>query len=377
MPDTLPRLKKDRTPETFYRTAKYLRYWDGTDLLCEHKEPPPKCATCKLSSPNQIIPSVNRLVPTPITIPVATPAPLANGWPALILPHKEVVIIPGLRNNDVGSKYRVSHKIGSGSFGVVYEGANIQSNERVAIKIEAIDAKYPQLVTEYNTYSKLPPGIGIPKVHWLGSNKHIRIMVMDLLGPNLETMFTNAGRKFNLSAIIDLGIQMISRVEYYHANGLLHRDIKPDNFVLGAPHGSNSSVLYLVDLGLARKYSDENRAHIPHRENLKCVGTLRYMSLNVHLGVEPSRRDDMESIGLILLYFLHGRLPWQGMKSKTNEEKVVKIREKHASTTIEMLCTGSPVSFAEYLRYCRTMRFEQKPDYAYLRRLLKGAVALS
>jgi serine/threonine protein kinase len=154
----------------------------------------------------------------------------------------------------------------------------------------------------------------------------------------------------------------------------LSRDIKPDNFLIGSNKKSN--IIYLIDFGLAKKYRDaRSHQHIPYRENKNLTGTARYASINAHLGLEQSRRDDMEAIGYCLMYFLRGSLPWQGLKAQTKHEKYHKIMETKMSTPVESLCKGYPVEFMTYMNYCRALRFEDKPDYNYLRRLFKELFA--
>ncbi|CAJ1340053.1 unnamed protein product [Effrenium voratum] len=155
-----------------------------------------------------------------------------------------------------------------------------------------------------------------------------------------------------------------------HAKNFIHRDIKPDNFLIGL--GKKANQVHIIDFGLAKKYRDpKTQQHIPYRENKALTGTARYASVNTHLGIEQSRRDDLEAVGYVLMYFNRGSLPWQGLKANSKKEKYEKIMEKKMSTPIEVLCKHFPCEFATYLNYCRSLRFEDRPDYAYLRRLLK------
>jgi casein kinase 1 len=207
-------------------------------------------------------------------------------------------------------------------------------------------------------------------VHWYGVEGDYNVMVIDLLGPSLEDLFSFCNRKLSLKTVLMLADQMINRVEYVHAKNFIHRDIKPDNFLIGL--GKKANQVHIIDFGLAKKYRDpKTQHHIPYRENKNLTGTARYASVNTHLGIEQSRRDDLEAIGYVLMYFNRGSLPWQGLKANAKKEKYEKIMEKKMSTPIEVLCKHFPCEFVTYLNYCRSLRFEDRPDYAYLRRLLK------
>ena len=163
--------------------------------------------------------------------------------------------------------------------------------------------------------------------------------------------------------------QVLEVLAFMHAHGVIHRDIKPENILLKQP---GSWEIAVTDFGLAKKYRDSRtHQHIPYREHKNLTGTARYASLNTPLGIEQSRRDDMESMGYVLLYFLRGSLPWQGLKAQTKREKYDKISDKKYSTPIEVLCKGFPSEFATYLNYCRSLRFDEKPDYAYCRKLFR------
>ncbi|CAL9161244.1 unnamed protein product [Musa hybrid cultivar] len=270
----------------------------------------------------------------------------------------------------VGNKFRLGRKIGSGSFGEIYLGTNIQTNEEVAIKLENVKTKHPQLLYESKLYKILQGGTGIPNVRWFGVEGDYNVLVMDLLGPSLEDLFNFCSRKLSLKTVLMLADQMINRVEFVHSKSFLHRDIKPDNFIMGL--GRRANQVYIIDFGLAKKYRDTStHQHIPYRENKNLTGTARYASVNTHLGIEQSRRDDLESLGYVLMYFLRGSLPWQGLKAGTKKQKYEKISEKKVATSIEALCRGYPSEFASYFHYCRSLRFEDKPDYGYLKRLFR------
>ncbi|XP_063120245.1 casein kinase I isoform X4 [Rattus norvegicus] len=214
-------------------------------------------------------------------------------------------------------------------------------------------------------------GVGIPSIKWCGAEGDYNVMVMELLGPSLEDLFNFCSRKFSLKTVLLLADQMISRIEYIHSKNFIHRDVKPDNFLMGL--GKKGNLVYIIDFGLAKKYRDaRTHQHIPYRENKNLTGTARYASINTHLGIEQSRRDDLESLGYVLMYFNLGSLPWQGLKAATKRQKYERISEKKMSTPIEVLCKGYPSEFSTYLNFCRSLRFDDKPDYSYLRQLFRN-----
>lgn len=270
----------------------------------------------------------------------------------------------------VGKKYRLGRKIGSGSFGDIYLGTNMTTGEEVAIKLESVKTKHPQLLYESKIYRILHGGLGIPNVRWYGIEGDYNVMVLDLLGPSLEDLFNYCGRRFQLKTVLMLADQLLGRLEYVHTKSFIHRDVKPDNFLIGL--GKRQSVIHIIDFGLAKKYRDpRSHQHIPYRENKNLTGTARYASINTHIGIEQSRRDDLESLGYVLMYFIRGSLPWQGLKANTKKQKYERIMDRKMSTSTEQLCKGYPTEFRSYFEYCRSLRFEDRPDYAYLKRLFK------
>ncbi|CAF1363606.1 unnamed protein product [Adineta ricciae] len=271
----------------------------------------------------------------------------------------------------VGGKYRVGRKIGSGSFGDIYLGTNINSDEEVAIKLEYVRTKHPQLHIESKIYRIMQNGVGVPSVKWFGVEGDFNVLIMDLLGPSLEDLFVFCQRKFSLKTVLMLAEQMINRVDFIHSKNFIHRDLKPDNFLMGL--GRKTNYVYIIDFGLAKRYRDtRTHQHIPYREDKNLTGTARYASINTHLGIEQSRRDDLESLGYVWMYFNRGSLPWQGLKSVSKRQKYERISEKKMSTSVAELCKGFPAEFSSYLTYCRSLRFDDKPDYSHLRELFRN-----
>jgi len=270
----------------------------------------------------------------------------------------------------VARKFRVGPKIGSGSFGEIYAGTNVHTGEEVAIKLEPLKSKHPQLLYESKIYRILQGGYGIPGVKWFGSEGDYNVLVIDLLGPSLEDLFNYCGKRLSLKTVLMLADQMIARLEFMHSRSYIHRDVKPDNFLIGT--GSRKHICHVIDFGLAKKYQDpRNGRHIPYLEGKNLTGTARYASISTHLGFEQSRRDDMESLGFVLMYFLRGSLPWQGLKATTKKQKYLRIMERKQATHPENLCRGYPTEFLAFFAHCSSLGFEDRPDYRYLKRIFK------
>lgn len=229
-------------------------------------------------------------------------------------------------------------------------GTNLKTGENVAVKLETVKTKYPQLYYEAKLYKYLKGTVGVPNVYYYGTEGDYNCMVIDMLGPSLEDLFDYCKRKFTLKTVLMVGDHMIQRLESLHDKCFLHRDIKPDNFLMGL--GKNQHIVYVIDFGLAKRYKDPRTGdHIPYRDGKSLTGTARYASANTHLGIEQGRRDDLESIGFVLIYFLKGKLPWQGIPAKTKKSKYDRIKEKKISTTVDELCKSIPKEFAKYLQY--------------------------
>jgi len=277
----------------------------------------------------------------------------------------------------IGGKFRLGSKIGSGSFGAIHLGVNLRTGEEVAIKLEPLKSRHPQLLYEAKIYKGLAGSVGIPSIHWYGVQDSYTVMVLDLLGPSLEDLLTFCKGRLSLKTVLMVADQMINRLECVHSRNIIHRDVKPDNFLLGL--GRRANQVNLIDFGLSKKYRDsKTQVHIPYREGKALTGTARYASINAHAGLEQSRRDDLEALGYVLIYLVKGCLPWQGLLSKTpktKQERYDEIMQLKIDTSLKDLCKDLPGQFEEYLTYCRKLQFEERPDYGYLRQLLRDAFA--
>ena len=275
--------------------------------------------------------------------------------------------------------YKLKKKIGEGSFGKIYIAININTKEELAVKLEKRDSDSESsrslLETEAYILSHLK-AFGLPDIKIYGCNSDYNILIMELLGQSLENLFQSQNKSFSIKTACMLGIQMVDRIEYIHSRKIIHRDIKPDNFVMG--RGLKSHIVYVLDFGLSKKYwSSSHKCHIPFIDGKKLTGTARYASINALSGYEQSRRDDLESIGYIIMYFIRGSLPWQGLKINKKEDRYKKICEKKKSTSAKDLCSGFPSEFEKFVSYTRNLEFTEVPDYNYLRDLLKNVIKKS
>eukprot|EP00440_Ansanella_granifera_P045874 gb/GFBE01049691.1/.p1 GENE.gb/GFBE01049691.1/~~gb/GFBE01049691.1/.p1 ORF type:complete len:346 (+),score=33.33 gb/GFBE01049691.1/:1-1038(+) len=263
--------------------------------------------------------------------------------------------------------------IGRGSFGEVYSGKMLKTGKDVAVKLESIHAPSNKLklLSEARNYELLEGSPGVPHLYWYGTEGDLNIMVIDLLGPSLERVFQTSGRVFDLKTTLALGIQMIDCIEGVHNCGLIHRDVKPANILMGG--ASDPYLLHLVDFGLAKRYIEKrSEQHIRLRTKKAFTGTATFASARTHLGLEQSRRDDLEAVGFILVYFLRGRLPWQDLQTDTGSTREEKITEMKSRLSPHDLCEGLPEELTVFLEYCKALGFQDKPDYNLLRCLLRG-----
>ena len=254
----------------------------------------------------------------------------------------------------INKKYTLLEKIGEGSFGCIYRGQNIRTSEYVAIKVEPIKNETKLLKNESNVYQYLNNSLGIPSVKWFGKDDENYYMVIDLLGQSLQSLL-NKNDSFSLKLVLQIGIHILDLLKTIHDKGLVHRDIKPDNFLVGI--NDKIKTIYIIDFGLCRSFIKDSK-HIEERKTSSLIGSQMYASINAHNFIELTRRDDLESLGYMLLYFYLGSLSWQTDTKKDFE--IVKAKQNIINET------NIPLVLINYMKYVRSLEFEEKPNYYLL-----------
>ena len=270
------------------------------------------------------------------------------------------------------SKYKITKKVGEGSFGKVYKAIYNKTEEEFAIKTEN-KTKGQGLLEVEATIMNYLRGPNIPIIKSFGFSGNYNVLVMQLLDKSLEDLI-NKYNKFSIKTTAMLGYQMVNILQYIHDKHIIHRDIKPDNFVMGAKEKNDR--LFLLDFGLAKKYrSSHTLVQYPYIKKRKLTGTARYASIHALEAYEQSRRDDLESVGYVLMYFLRGNLPWQGLRVRSKEDRYKRILEKKKEISSEELCKNFPDEFYKYVDYTRNLEYEENPDYDMLRKLFLDVIS--
>lgn len=257
----------------------------------------------------------------------------------------------------------VVKEIGHGAFGRVYLVREPDTGTEYACKTEELGVDVPQLDYERRVYQALTGTPGVPTAYFWWQRDGKNWLAMELLGPSLEKC---VGKLTQWDVVHWIFPQALSIVERVHAHDFLHRDIKPENLLTG-PKGIESKQIYLVDYGLCKRFRMDHSDHIPYRDGKRLTGTVRYASVRTHIGEEQSRRDDLESLGYVMVYLIRRRLPWMGLGGKDKEERHRLIMKTKIDTSPEALCEGLPPGFVHYFRNVRSLGFDQSPDYALLR----------
>lgn len=261
----------------------------------------------------------------------------------------------------IGKKYILLDLIGSGSFGSIYQGENVRTQEKVAIKVEPIKNETKLLKNEATIYQYLSNKQGIPEVKWYGKDNINYYMVLNLLGESLEAIKEQKGT-FSLKTTLQIGINILDLLLTIHEAGLIHRDVKPDNFLLSL-NDTNKNI-NIIDFGLCKSYLN-NEKHIEMKQTSSLIGTPSYASINAHNFMELSRRDDLESLGYMLIYFYLGMLEWQ--KVDTSNHTIIKEMKSNV-----IYNTKIPPILIEYIKFVRTIEFEEKPYYHTIFEMLKN-----
>jgi len=263
-------------------------------------------------------------------------------------------------------KYEIKYNqlIGKGGFGKVYLATEKISNKNLAIKIEQENTKnnFSYLLNEFKIYQKLKGYNHIPKIYDCFKIDNKNYLVMEILGSSLDSIFKKYNKKFSLTTILNIGLQIIDILEYIHSKNIIHRDLKPDCFLVG---NINKAKINIIDFGFASNFIDPKLGLPYPLKTDSFVGNYKFTSFNsIVFGYNKSRRDDIESLAYILIYFLKGSLPWENKKDKTE------IQNIRRQISIDMLCTDIPLEIKSFLSYSWKLKFFEKPDYNYLRNLL-------
>jgi serine/threonine protein kinase len=272
-----------------------------------------------------------------------------------------------LKNKILLQKFKIIKRIGKGAFGCVYLGKDLSKEEHVAIKLEIRDQN--DIILERETYILyMLKGLGIPQVIAYGHNLKYNILIQELLGKSLDNILFDKKYKFSLKDSCMAGIQILDRLEYIHNKGIIHRDIKADNFLIGI---KKKEIIYIIDFGLAKQYlNNKTGKHVKYCVNKKWSGTSRFASANTLKGIEPSRRDDMESFCYLLLYLMKGSLPWDQINEPSEINEILIIYKMKEYMPADIMFKDLPWQMSEFYKYCKNLNFEQKPNYNYLRKLL-------
>ena len=263
-------------------------------------------------------------------------------------------------------KYRLYNLIARGAFGTVFLGENVLTKEKVAIKIEERNKLRISLEKEaYILYYLKGPGL--PEIKSFGRIKNYNILVETLLGRSLYQIFNDCQKKFTIKDVCMIGLQMIERIEYVHSKNYIHRDIKPHNFLVSL---KNEGQIYIIDFGLSKKYKSDRGNHVKFNITKHLTGTPRFCSINSMRGVEQSRRDDLESLSYLILYFCKGYLPWQGLKISSKNRRLDSVTDMKKKLNIEKFCQGLPPEIIAFYKYTRKLGFAENPKYGYMKNLL-------
>jgi casein kinase I family protein HRR25 len=270
--------------------------------------------------------------------------------------------------NIILRKYRLLEEIGRGSFGVVHRGIHIKKNMEVAIKIEEVNADIALLHNETQIYHYLSNIVGVPSLKWFGVENGKRYMVSELLGESLQIVKNRDYKKGMTANMVScFAISALDIISNLHYKELLHRDIKPDNFLSGTKIDSTLpecvTAPHLIDFGISTTYTNEQGEHIEETKTKGLIGTPNYASIQSHSRMEMGRRDDLESLGYVLLYLLTNelQLPW----CKLKEETLIFQKKKEFRKQIMDHHTNN-IPIVQYFKKVYLLSYKQEPDYQNL-----------
>ena len=276
-------------------------------------------------------------------------------------------------------KYKIEKLLGEGKFGMVYKGWNIRSQQPVAIKLEKGDIRLLKHETTILHYLHSKGVRNIPMILWYGIYAD---QFPCLIMPFYKCSLLDLSLKLDALTLSYVMQNMLSILENIHGHGVIHRDIKPQNFMMSS--GAMTDIC-LIDFGLATYYMEDHKTHIPmekHREHI--LGTPKYISLYVHEGIAPSRRDDLISLGYVFMYLKYGGLPWDGIPEGDNNtlspthvshrrNQIIKMAKERVKEEMETHEGGDLDAMekrcVQYWQYCNRLEFDTTPNYGALIRL--------
>lgn len=289
-----------------------------------------------------------------------------------------------------GDAWEVGSRVAGGSFGDVYIGRNVVTGQHAAVKLEKVrSGNSTSWLQEVKMYRCVTPHPGVPALLWSGlASDGRRGIALELLGPSLDDLFNALQRSISIPTLCAVAVALVDRIAWLHSRGIVHRDVKPQNFLCGRialddgegsawrPHvafSTSADDVFVVDFGLAKAFNTRS-GHVQFKRHQGRAGTARYASINTHKGHVQSRRDDLEAIGYMLVFLHKGRLPWQGVKASSRRHKHKKICAVKSATSLTELCDGMPQAFAMYIEYARRLGFSEQPDYDYCKSLFEAVL---
>jgi serine/threonine protein kinase len=282
-------------------------------------------------------------------------------------------------NEMINNKYIIEKTIGKGQFGIVYKGSHLKTREPIAIKMESLGSTIKLLKNETTIINYLSTHNvkHIPIVYWYGKYKDHICTIMPLYECSVSEYIKL--KSLTPSKIYMIMLKTIEIIENVHNNFVIHRDMKPDNIMI------RQGELFLIDFGFSTFYINEDKEHIPYNDkNMNMLGTPNYVSINIHNGIEATRRDDMISLGYMFLYLFYEKLPWENTTNIENQSvypaihiyhpKNIKRKELKSIEHIETLCAEIKPVLWHYIKYCYSLKYDEEPAYNVIKQLLEKTI---